>query len=78
MAESRRGKVCTYCENYMKGLPCDFKDNCYLYKLQKENKALKIKNKQLRLKINSLEDEQNLQSWGNSNRIGDVHEMGCC
>ncbi len=68
-------KICTYCDSYIKGWKCDFKDKCYLYALYKQNKKLKEENKLLKRKIDELETDL---SWGTGDKIGDVHEMGCC
>lgn len=67
-------KICEYCTEYMKGIPCDDKKNCYLYKLYKENKRLKEENKRLKCKIEDLQWKMSYMDDPFS--IGDRHEMG--
>jgi peptidoglycan hydrolase CwlO-like protein len=57
----------------MKGVKCDWKENCYLYKLYQQNKKLKEKNRQLKKELKEAENE----IYYGKDKLGDRHEMGC-
>lgn len=58
---------CVICEGYMKGVSCE-NENCPVWKIKAENKALKEEVSKLRLEMSYMH---------NPNTIGDRHEMGC-
>lgn len=56
-------KLCEMCMEYSTTEKCEYKNNCELQKILKENKDLKEKNKELKAKVEELEVEK---SWRDS------------